>query len=137
MSNEKALIEANRTFYRAFESLNIEAMEKVWLSDPRIICIHPGWPKLTGWGPVMASWERIFDNVFEMAFALDVIDVRASGNLGFVVVEEGLTQRNYEGKMSSRVLTTNVFEQVGDRWLLVMHHGSPVLGPPDDDQVLQ
>jgi len=138
MSNDKAILEANQTFYRAFESLDIETMENIWLSDPSIVCIHPGWPKLAGWGPIMASWERIFDNVFEMKFEVEVISVRTDGKLGIVVAEEGLTQRGYEGKTRARVLTTNVFERVGDRWFLVLHHGSPVMGPPDDDEpVLQ
>jgi ketosteroid isomerase-like protein len=137
MSDDKAIIEANQAFYRAFESLDIEAMEAVWLSDPRIICIHPGWPKLAGWGPIMASWERIFDNVFEMKFEIDVISVRTDGNLGVIVLEEGLTQRGYEGKMRSRVLSTNIFERVGDRWYLVLHHGSPIMAPSDEEPVLQ
>jgi len=137
MSDDKAIIEANQAFYRAFESLDIEAMEAVWLSDPRIICIHPGWPKLAGWGPIMASWERIFDNVFEMKFEIDVISVRTDGNLGVIVLEEGLTQRGYEGKTRSRVLSTNIFERVGDRWYLVLHHGSPIMAPSDEEPVLQ
>lgn len=68
MSERHAAIEANRAFYRAFESLELEKMEAVWLSDPKIVCIHPGWRKLSGWGPVMQSWARIFDSVFEMKF---------------------------------------------------------------------
>ena len=30
----------------------------------------PGWARLVGWGPIMNSWERIFENVFEMKFEL-------------------------------------------------------------------
>jgi limonene-1,2-epoxide hydrolase len=134
MTDQTALIEANQAFYSAFESLDMERMEKVWLSDPRIICIHPGWPKLSGWGPIMASWERIFDNVFEMKFSLDIIDVRCDGALGVVVLEEGLTQKSNEGKSRSKILTTNVFERVGAQWWLVLHHGSPVMAPPDDEE---
>ena len=53
MSEHEAVVEANRKFYRAFESLDLENMEKVWLKDRQIVCIHPGWRKLSGWGPVM------------------------------------------------------------------------------------
>jgi ketosteroid isomerase-like protein len=137
MAASEAILDANQSFYRAFESLALDRMEKVWLRDPRIVCIHPGWPKLSGWGPVMASWERIFENVFEMKFDLSIIDVRFDGDLGLAVTEEHLTQRNYDGALSTRVLSTNVFEQVGNQWLLVLHHGSPVMAPPDDRSVLQ
>jgi hypothetical protein len=55
MSDHEAVVEANRKFYRAFESLEIESMEKVWLKDRQIVCIHPGWRKLSGWGPVSSK----------------------------------------------------------------------------------
>ena len=137
MSDQEAIIEANQAFYRAFESLEIERMEAIWLCEPRIVCIHPGWRRLTGWGPVMDSWTRIFDNVFEMKFELGEIDVMAGSDLAVVVVEENLTQRSYDGASRSQVLSTNVFELVGNKWMMVLHHGSPVMAPPDTDPPLQ
>jgi ketosteroid isomerase-like protein len=133
MSDREAVLAANRAFYDAFESLDAEKMEAVWLRDPRIICIHPGWRKLSGWGPIMSSWERIFDNTFEMKFELGEMEVMISGDLAIVVVEETLTQRGYEGTTKSQVLATNVFERAGQEWFMVMHHGSPVMAPPDDE----
>lgn len=137
MSDRDALIEANRAFYRAFESLDSEQMESIWLKDPRIICIHPGWRELAGWGPIMSSWERIFDNVFEMKFELRVVEARVAADLGFVVVEEDLTQRGYEGVVKAKVLSTNVFARAGTRWWMVLHHGSPVMAPPGDEPPVQ
>ncbi|HUN57734.1 MAG TPA: nuclear transport factor 2 family protein [Candidatus Binataceae bacterium] len=137
MSDQEAIIEANQAFYRAFESLEIERMEAIWLCEPRIVCIHPGWRRLSGWGPVMDSWTRIFDNVFEMKFELGEIDVMAGSDLAVVVVEENLTQRGYDGASRSQVLSTNVFELVGNKWMMVLHHGSPVMAPPDTDPPLQ
>ena len=43
MSEEDAVREANDRFYRAFESLKLEAMEAAWAHDERVQCIHPGW----------------------------------------------------------------------------------------------
>ncbi len=97
MSEHEAVVEANREFYRAFESLDLEQMEKVWLKDRQIVCIHPGWRKLSGWGPVMQSWERIFESVFEMNFEVGEVDVILDGDLAVIVVEENLTQRGYDG----------------------------------------
>ena len=110
MSDRESILEANRAFYRAFESLDADRMGEMWLRDPRIVCIHPGWNRLIGWGPIMSSWERIFDNVFEMKFELGDLQVMASGDLALVVVEENLVQRGYDGTTRTRVLATNVFE---------------------------
>jgi len=137
MSDSKAVLEANRAFYRAFESLDIEKMAEVWLKEPHIVCIHPGWPKLSGWGPVMNSWERIFDNTFEMKFELTENEVIISGDLAVVVVQENLSQSNYDGHSRSQALATNVFERSGDKWWLVLHHGSPVIAPHEEEPQLQ
>src|SRR5215467_10994344 len=75
MNDREAVVAANRTFYDAFESLDVGKMESVWLQDQRIVCIHPGWRKLLGWGAVMTSWERIFESAFEMKFELGEMDV--------------------------------------------------------------
>ncbi len=137
MRDEQDVIKANHEFYQAFESLELERMENVWLRDPRIVCIHPGWRKLSGWGPVMTSWENIFQNVFEMKFDLGDHEVMISGDLAVVVVEENLTQHGYDGVVRSQVLATNVFERVGDHWFMVLHHGSPVVTPPGSEPQLQ
>jgi len=134
MSDRDAILDANRGFYRAFESLDAEQMGKVWRRDPRIVCIHPGWRRLVGWGPIMTSWERIFENVFEMKFELGDPLVIANGNLAVVIVEEDILQRGYDGVSRSRVLATNVFEHAEGRWWLVSHHGSPVLESPQSGE---
>jgi ketosteroid isomerase-like protein len=138
MSERDQIIEANRAFYRAFESLEVEKMERVWLSDPKIACIHPGWRKLSGWGPVMQSWMRIFDSAFEMKFEVRELDIYESNDIAVVVTEERLTQHGYDGIARSQVLATNVFERVGQKWMMILHHGSPVIQPAaDDDPPLQ
>src|SRR5436189_6477073 len=69
---------ANAGFYRAFEALDLCAMEEVWAHGEHVKCVHPGWPLLTGWEAVRASWEAIFANTQEMSFTLT--DVRAAGD---------------------------------------------------------
>ncbi len=137
MSDREEVLKANAEFYRAFETLDIENMAEVWLKEPGIICIHPGWAKLSGWAPVMESWARIFDNTFEMKFELGDMDVMISGDIAVVVVEENLTQSGYDGTMRSKVLATNVFEHVGQKWWLTVHHGSPVVSPPMEEPPIQ
>ena len=137
MSDRNAVVEANRAFYRAFETLDAEQMEQVWMRDARIVCIHPGWRKLSGWGPVMNSWERIFESAFEMKFQINELEIFLDGNIAVVVTEENLTQHGYDGISRSQVLATNVYERVGQKWWLVLHHGSPVMQPPEDETPLQ
>ena len=65
------------------------------------------------------------------------IGSRLSGRVAVVLVEENLTQRGYDGGSLSQVLATNVFEHVGGEWLMILHHGSPIMAPADDEPPLQ
>jgi len=125
----KAVAAANRAFYQAFETLDIKEMEKVWLRASSIKCVHPGWPLLCGWGPIMASWERIFANTFGMRFTLTDVRVEVVGSLAWVVLIEELESRDSDGTSRSRILTTNLFEKRDGQWFIVHHHASPILAP--------
>lgn len=129
MDESKAVIAANAAFYQVFETLDVQEMEKVWLRASYIKCVHPGWPLLTGWGPIMASWERIFANTFGMRFTLNDVRVQVSGSLAWVVLIENLESRDYDGPSRSQILTTNLFEKRDGQWFIVHHHASPILAP--------
>jgi ketosteroid isomerase-like protein len=129
MDESQAVIAANAAFYQAFETLDVQEMEKVWLRVSYIKCVHPGWPLLRGWGPIMASWERIFANTFGMHFTLSDVHVEVSGSLAWVVLIENLESRGYDGPSRSEILTTNLFEKRQGQWFIVHHHASPILAP--------
>ncbi|MEW6296365.1 MAG: nuclear transport factor 2 family protein [Thermodesulfobacteriota bacterium] len=133
----QAVLAANAAFYRAFETLEVKEMEAVWLRASHIKCIHPGWPLLCGWGPIMASWQRIFANTFSMHFTLTDLRVAVSDALAWVVLTENLESHSYDGPSRAQILTTNVFEKRDGQWFIVHHHASPVLVPssPPEEQL--
>lgn len=126
MSSEQPIRQANAAFYDAFHHLDIKRMEEVWLREPYITCAHPGWPLLSGWGPIMASWERIFEHTFEMRILFADTRIRVSTDLAVVLGTENIESRHDEGISHGVVFATNVFERRGSLWYLVHHHGSPV-----------
>jgi hypothetical protein len=44
----KDVQQANASFYRAFEALDLQAMEQLWAHGEDVRCVHPGWPMLSG-----------------------------------------------------------------------------------------
>jgi len=132
-TESEAVRKANLGFYRAFQSLQVSQMEGVWLHSARIQCTHPGWRRLIGYAAVMSSWQRIFENTFEMTFDLTGVEISVNGDLAWVVCTENITSRTYDGVSRSQVEATNVFERHDDRWRLVHHHGSPVVGAISDE----
>jgi ketosteroid isomerase-like protein len=133
MRDEDAVRRANRGFYDAFESLDRERMERVWLPSDRIRCTHPGWPRLAGLRAVLTSWERIFESAVSMRFQIEDEEVSLMGDLAWVLCVERIRSQTIDGPAISRVEATNVFERHGDRWLLVHHHGSPIVAAPEPD----
>ena len=118
----------NRAFYAAFESLDIAQMDRLWAHQEYVTCIHPGWALRVGWPEVRDSWVLIFNNTFSMRFELTEVQIQVAGDLAWVICTENITARqSSDEKQESQVLTTNLYERVGDEWLLIHHHGSPVM----------
>ena len=127
----------NGEFYRAFESLSIERMEKLWNHDENIICIHPGWDLFTGWLAIRESWITIFENTEMIKFIITNTKIRTFDNeMAVVVCLENIETTSADGRVIKiGVIATNVFERNEqlNRWLLIHHHGSPVTNyiPPN------
>lgn len=123
------VLEANEGFYKAFESLDIRQMEEVWAKGNHVSCIHPGWNLLRGWASVKASWEAIFKNTEAIWFTLSDIKVELKGPLAWVILTENIVSEAEGNLSATSVLTTNIFEKVDGRWLIVHHHASHILAP--------
>ncbi len=118
---------ANQEFYEAFESLDVNRMDRIWLQQEYVTCIHPGWSLRVGWPAVRDSWVLIFNNTFSMTFDLTEVQIQVAGDVAWVICTENISSRQGEAVNQSRVLATNLFERVGERWMIIHHHGSPVM----------
>jgi ketosteroid isomerase-like protein len=126
---QRALLAANRAFYAAFESLDGDRMADIWLRESRVSCIHPGWGRILGWGAVMKSWEDIFASTFGVTIRISDEAVEIRGDVGWVTCKEELETRLYDGVSRATVEATNIFQHRDGRWLLIHHHGSPLVRP--------
>ena len=119
--------QANEAFYEAFESLDIANMDRIWANTEYVTCIHPGWTMRVGWPAVRDSWVLIFNNTFSMTFELTELQVQVAEDLAWVICTENITNRQGESSQESRVLATNLYERIDGRWVMIHHHGSPVM----------
>ena len=128
MSDAHAEIEeANVRFYRAFETLDLDEMERVWSNGDHVKCVHPGWALLSGWEAVRDSWKTIFQNTEEMRFTLSDVQVVATAELAWVTCTENILAE-VRGRISvTSVLATNLFERGPAEWRMIHHHASHVL----------
>lgn len=118
----------NEAFYEAFGSLDIANMDRVWAKQEYVTCIHPGWTLRIGWPAVRDSWVLIFNNTFSMEFDLTELQIQVAGDLAWVICTENIMSRQGDVSQGSRVLATNLYERLEGQWLMIHHHGSPVMG---------
>ena len=118
----EGVLDANRTFYDAHEARDLEAMRAVWDHGEHTVCIHPGWPILRTWPVIEESWRRIFEGPGRNQFIVTNEAVTARGDVAWITLDENLVDRFATGTVAA----TNVFVRTADRWLMVLHHGSPV-----------
>lgn len=125
MDDVQAVVRANEAFYAAFEGRDIDAMSAVWEHSDRVLCTHPGWGRLHGWGAVAASWYSLFTNPQRLQFIVTDVRAEVSGDVGWVACDENLLDND----LSGTVAALNVFTRHADgAWRLVAHHASPVAG---------
>jgi ketosteroid isomerase-like protein len=53
--------------------------------------------------------------------------VQVAGDIAWVVCVENITTHQSDEPQQAKVLATNLFERIGDEWLMI-HHGSAVMG---------
>lgn len=126
-ADEAAVLAANKAFYDVFSTLDIQRMEEVWSREDVVTCIHPGWSALDGWARVMESWERIFEGAAMMTFTITGAEATVAGDAAWVTCTENLTSVAGGRVMDAHIETTNVFRNRSGQWLMVHHHGSPIL----------
>ncbi|PZD73355.1 hypothetical protein C1752_02300 [Acaryochloris thomasi RCC1774] len=126
MSAEQDVLISNAAFYRAFEKKDAEAMASIWSQGTSSICIHPGREALRGWENIRPSWQKIFHNTAYLEIDTTIITTEISGTLAYVILIEKVLQVAQRQRLEARSMATNIFEQMGDKWYLVHHHGSPL-----------
>ena len=119
-----AVLAANQAFYEAFEARDLDAMSDLWAHEDRVLCVHPGWTELRGWGAVAASWAALFGGPQHLQFIVTRERVVLAGDVAWVSCDENLLS----GDGSATVASLNLFARDGTgAWRMLAHHGSPVV----------
>lgn len=132
MNEDLRLLEANRRFYQALSDLDLASMEEIWLHEPWVSCIHPGWPPIHGWPDVQESWHDIFANTVRQRVEPTEVSVRVFGEVGWVSCEEHVSIPTETGETIYVAVVNNVFVITDSGWKIILHHASPM--PMETDE---
>ena len=125
MEDSDTLRATNERFYRALDALDLQAMDELWLHEPWVRCVHPGWDVLVGWELVRQSWQQIFESTNWMRVTATGVEVIAFGDVGLVSCSENITAKNEEDVGLAVARATNIYLRQGEGWRIFHHHASP------------
>lgn len=115
---------ANAAYYDAFERKDFATMASLWEPSDRTVCTHPGWPPIHGTDKILQSYASIFNGPQTLQFILTNELVVADGTLAYVSIDENLVD---ESGSTSSTSGLNIFGWNDGRWLMVVHHASPIM----------
>lgn len=121
----------NTAFYEAFETGDLELMRELWLESDDTICVHPGMPPVRGASAISRSWGLIMANTPYIQFFLTDVVVGVDGDIALLTCTENVLTGDHSPDTfgGGHAIATNVFKFDGERWRLLVHHSSPVIGP--------
>ncbi|MCZ6852845.1 MAG: nuclear transport factor 2 family protein [Gammaproteobacteria bacterium] len=113
---------ANEVFCLAFTQKDADAMDSLWAQHAPLVCVHPGWRRLTARKEIMESWRRILSNPNQPG--MDFYDPQAHAHPTLVLVT------CYEQLPGGVCLATNGFIQEDNAVRMVLHHSGMCGNPP-------
>ena len=125
MAGNDDLISANSAFYHALETLDLPAMEQVWLRDPTVRCVHPGWDVLVGWAAIRESFLQIIEGTRWIRVTPTAVSAVTIGDVGIVTCTENITSTADGDVGVAAANATNVFRRTAAGWRMIVHHASP------------
>lgn len=105
---------SNEAFYLAFSQKDLPALESLWSLTAPLVCIHPGWLRLTDRGEIIESWRRILANPEQPGMDFLEPAVHDHGAMQLVTC--------YEVLPGGVCLATNGFVEEEAGWRMVLHH---------------
>jgi ketosteroid isomerase-like protein len=125
MDDEATFASVNAGFYKALETLDVAAMDRLWLHEPWVRCVHPGWDVLVGWSQIRESFEQIFAGTRWIRVIPTGVDVKVFGDVAIVACSENITATSDGDVGVATAQATNIFLRTPEGWRMINHHASP------------
>ena len=120
------ILRVNGLFYKALGTRDLELMDKVWIKDSRSGCVHPGWTALRNWEAIRQSWESVFDPQDQVDISISNVTVDVRNDVAWVTCLQEMIYIKRDPVMFNLSQSTNIFEKKSGRWLMILHHASPI-----------
>lgn len=119
-------------FYKAFNSRNMELMERSWLHSEEISMNNPIGGIRRGWEEIKTGYDKIFNSEARVFVEFYDYSIHKTDTMFFATGKEKGFFRTGETGFDLAIRTTRIFIRSNVTWKQIHHHGSI-----DDSQLLK
>lgn len=127
-ADEDGVKAASKNFYAALAVIdNGEAMEKVWAHTPYVTYVGPRSKTIVvGWDAQKKYWLDANSRFLQRDVRLSDQQIYVNGNMAYEMGQETGNQKLKDGSTPKLdYITTNVYEKIDGKWLIISHHVQP------------
>ena len=114
------------TFYKAFNSRDLNLMEKVWLNTPESSMDNPIGGIRRGWDEIQEGYRKLFGG--HLLVSVEFYDYSLQQGVDWALAvgrERGICTSLKEGKkINLEIRTSRIFILNDNQWRQLHHHGS-------------
>lgn len=128
--NLSSSLQALASFYRAFNTSDLDAMSLNWAQTKDISMDNPVGGIRRGWTAIREVYDRIFNGPAEVYVEFYDYTLHETSGFFFVVGRERGQFRVGSKVIELAIRTSRIYQWIDERWQQVHHHGSiddPVL----------
>lgn len=115
---------ALREFYRAFNTQDLQLMERNWVTSDEASLANPLGGIRRGWPDIREFYVRIFRGSPTVSVEFHDYSIHRCGEMFYALGREHGLLQDHDRSLELKFRTSRIFRFSGDRWRQVHHHGS-------------
>ncbi len=112
------------SFYKAFNSKDLELMKKNWSHSESISMANPIGGIRRGWNEILKGYEKIFSSDHRVYVELYDFQFNSSDQMFVINGRERGNLTVGENQIDLHIRTTRIYKLEGAQWRQIVHHGS-------------
>ena len=114
---------AERAFYSALASGDLEQMMALWADDDASVCTHPSGARQVGRQAIRSAYRQVFATG-GLRIRTVALHAWSQGNVAIHSLIEQISADPLAGEVALEQLATNVFVRTAQGWQILSHHAT-------------
>lgn len=117
---------AQLSFYEAFSTGDLDAMDALWSTESHVRVVHPGMMSLEGRAAVMSSWKQILASPGTGTAEFEITPSRTQIEISGLVAICSCVEKTTRGGAGD-LEALNIYKRENGAWRMTLHQAGPIL----------